>query len=76
MQILLGIIIILAVVGIIVGFPIGIFLFIRAKGEQDETKKQHIKKQAKWYFYAPLLLLLLGLIISFVNGFIIAASQK
>lgn len=76
MQALLGIIMVIAVIGIIIGFPLGIFFLFKAKGEQDETKKQQIKKQAKWCFYTPILLILLGLVISFVNGFLTAATQK
>lgn len=67
---------VIGVIGIIIGFPLGIFFSFKAKGEQDETKKQHIKKQAKWSFLAPILLIVLDMAVFVAENVMKAASQK
>ncbi len=76
MQALLGIIMVIGVIGIIIGFPLGIFFRFKAKGEQDETKKQQIKKQAKRSFLAPILLIVLDMAVFVVQNVMKGLQQN
>lgn len=76
MQALLGIIMVIGVIGIIIGFPLGIFFSFKAKGEQDETKKQQIKKQAKRSFLAPILLIVLDMAVFVVQNVMKGLQQN
>ena len=62
-----SVLLIIGVIGLIVGIPWAIITRSKAKKETDPAKQESMRKNAKWGWLIPILLILVSFVMSYLS---------